>query len=109
MNFEKTILKNQIVFIINQEVIDDTLAKKIIASAGKHKKIGLNMEHVQNIKSNLLIQYMLEKKIKLFNLQDEVLTYLSLIFKDGFLNSYVNYSDFSANKRELVKRHFKIA
>ena len=51
----------------------------------------------------------MKNKIKLFNLQSEVLTYFALILKDGFLKSYINYSDFKDDKRELIKRHFLVA
>ena len=91
MNFVKTILKNEIVFLINQKTIDDNLIEKIISDIEPKKRIGLDMKNVQNINSNILIQYLLENKIKLFNLQSEVLTYLSIIFKDGFLKSYVRF------------------
>ena len=108
MNFEKTIFENEIVFVINQKTIDDNLIKKIISNANSKKRIGLDMTFVQNINSNVLIRCLLENKIKLFNLQSEVLTYFSIIFKDGFLKSYVNFLDFKDNKRELVKRHFVV-
>ena len=73
------------------------------------KRAGLDLTNVQNIQSPLLIEYLLNNKIKLFNLQSEVLTYFALILKDGFLKSYVNYFDFKNKKRELVKRHFLVA
>ena len=50
-----------------------------------------------------------QNKIKLFNPQSEVLTYLALVLKDGFLKTYINYSDFKNDKRELIKRHFLVA
>ncbi len=67
------------------------------------------MSRVQSINSPILINQLLANKIKLFNPTSEVLAYLSIILKDGFLKSYINYSDFSENKRELIKRHFLIA
>ena len=67
------------------------------------------MSMVQNINSPLLVEYLLQNKIKLFNLQSEVLTYFAIILKDGFLKSFINYSDFKNNKRELIKRNFLVA
>ena len=109
MQFFKTIYKKEIVFIINEKVIDDNLVRKIMSQIPSKKRAGLDLTNVQNIQSPLLIEYLLNNKIKLFNLQSEVLTYFALILKDGFLKSYVNYSDFKNKKRELVKRHFLVA
>ena len=109
MQFNQTIYKKEIVFLINENFVDDMLMLKIIKNIPSNKKIGLDMSNVQNVDSPILIKYLLENKIKLFNLQSEVLTYFSLILKDGFLKSFISYSDFSENKRELIKRHFLIA
>lgn len=109
MEFFKTIHKKEIVFFINTKIIDDNLINQIILQVQDDKKIGLDMSMVQNINSPLLIKYLLQNKIKLFNLQSEVLTYLSIILKDGFLKSFINYSDFKENKRELIKRKFLVA
>lgn len=109
MQFFKTIYRNEIVFIINQDVVDDILVHEIIQNCPKNKKIGLDMSHVQSINSPILINQLLTNKIKLFNPTSEVLVYLSIILKDGFLKSYINYSDFKENKRELIKRHFLVA
>ncbi len=109
MEFFKTIHKKEIVFFINTKIIDDNLINQIISQIQDDKKIGLDMSMVQNIDSPLLIKYLLQNKIKLFNLQSEVLTYLSIILKDGFLKSFINYSDFKENKRELIKRKFLVA
>ena len=109
MQFFKTIYKKEIVFIINEKVIDDNLAHEIISQIPPKKRVGLDLSNVQNIQSPLLIEYLLNNKIKLFNLQSEVLTYFALILKDGFLRSYMSYSDFKNKKRELVKRHFLVA
>lgn len=109
MQFFRTIYKNEIVFVINQDVVDDILMHEILKNIPKNKKIGLDMNKVQSIDSPALIKQLLENKIKLFNPTSEVLTYLSIILKDGFLKSYINYSDFSENKRELIKRRFLVA
>ena len=109
VNFLKTIYENEIVFVINNELIDDNLACQIISQIPAKKKIGLDMSKVEIVNSPILIEYLLKNKIKLFNLQSEVLTYFALILKDGFLKSYMNYSDFKSNKRELIKRRFLIA
>ena len=109
MSFLKAIHKKEIVFIINQKTVDDVLVKKIIETTSSNKKIGLDMQNVETINSSLLIEYLIQNKIKLFNPKSEILAYLSLVLKDGFLKSYINFSDFSNNKRELIKRHFLIA
>ena len=109
MALKKTIYKNKIVFNIEQNFVDDVLVCKIIKNIDEKKLTGINMQNVSNINSPLLIKYLLENKIKLFNLQSEVLAYLAITLKDGFLKSYINYSDFAENKRELVKRRFLVA
>lgn len=109
MSFSKKITKHDVTFIIEDECLDDVLIKKILLENTYSKRIGLDMSNVQNINSPLLIKCLTENKIKLFNLNSEVLTYFALILKDGFLKSYINYSDFSENKREFVKRHFLVA
>ena len=109
MNFFKTIYKKEIVFIINEKVIDDNLACQIISQVSPIKKIGLDVSNVENINSPILIENLLNNKIKLLNPKSEVLAYLALILKDGFLKSYINYSDFKCNKRELIKRNFLVA
>ena len=109
MQFFKTIYKKEIVFVINEKIIDDSLACQIISQIPSKKRIGLDMSQVENVNSPVLVNYLLNNKIKLFNLKSEVLAYLALILKDGFLKSYINYSDFSQNKRELIKRHFLVA
>ena len=109
MRFFKTIYKNEIVYIINQKLVDDALLSEIIESMPNKKRIALDMSKVHSIQSKILINYLLNNKIKLFNLQSEVLAYLALILKDGFLKSYINYQDFSENKRELIKRHLFVA
>ena len=67
------------------------------------------MKNVQTIKSKKFIISLLENKFKLFNLKNEILTYLSIILKDGYLKSYINKNDFIKNKRELIKRRFLVA
>jgi hypothetical protein len=109
MQFFKTIHKNELVFVINEKKVDDILACQIISQIPLKKRVGLDMSQVLDIDSPILIDYLLQNKIKLFNLKSEVLAYLSLILKDGFLKSYINYSDFSQDKRELIKRKFLIA
>lgn len=109
MPFLKKTTKHEIIFKINNEYLDDFLIKEILSENLASKKVGLDMSNVQNVNSPLLIKCLIENKIKLFNLKSEVLTYFALILKDGFLKSYINYSDFSENKRELVKRHFLVA
>ena len=66
-------------------------------------------KNVESVNSPLLIKCLIENKIKLYNLQSELLTYFAIILKNGFLKSYMNFADFSENKRELVKRHFLVA
>ncbi|MBQ4647485.1 MAG: hypothetical protein IJB79_09075 [Candidatus Gastranaerophilales bacterium] len=109
MRFFKTIYKNEIVFVINEKIVDDSLAHEIISEISSNKRAGLDMSKVQNINSPILIEYLLNNKIKLFNLQSELIAYFALILKDGFLKTYMNFSDFKDNKRELIKRRFLIA
>ena len=90
-------------------MVDDDLVREILKNSPYKKRIGLDMTNVENVSSPLLIEYLLKNKIKLFNLHSELLTYFAIILKNGFLKSYMNCSDFSENKRELVKRHFLVA
>ena len=109
MALKKTIYKNKIVFNIEQSFVDDVLVQKIIKNIDENKLNGIDMQNVLSINSPLLIEYLLKNKIKLFNLKSEVLAYLAITLKDGFLKSYINYSDFASNKRELIKRRFLVA
>ena len=109
MQFFKTIYKKEIVFIINKKNVDDDLVCQIISQIPSKKRVGIDMSQVDNVNSPILIKYLLKDKIKLFNLKSEVLSYFALILKDGFLKSYINFSDFSLDKRELIKRHFFVA
>lgn len=109
MYFYKTIYKNKIVFILDTDFIDDNIVDKIIIAMEKNKKAGLDLKKVKKINSTKFISHLLENKFKLFNLNSEVLTYLSLTLKDGCLKSYMNFEDFNQNKRELVRRRFLVA
>lgn len=109
MAFSKKISKHDITFIIENECLDDVMMNEILSENFYSKRVGLDMSKVRNVNSPLLIKCLLENKIKLFNLNSEVLAYFALILKDGFLKSYINYSDFSENKREFIKRHFLVA
>ena len=100
---------NKNILIINSEIIDDALTCRILKIIKNRKKIGLDMKNVQTIKSKKFIISLLENKFKLFNLKNEILTYLSIILKDGYLKSYINKNDFIKNKRELIKRRFLVA
>lgn len=109
MGIYKTIYKNKIVFLINEKIVDDILIRKILSQISSDKKIGIDMKKVETVNSPLLIKCLIENKIKLYNLQSELLTYFAIILKSGFLKSFMNFADFSENKRELVKRHFLVA
>lgn len=108
MEFSKTIHKKDIVFQINKKVLDDSLLAKIICESQSNKKIGLDMKNIQTINSDLFIEYLHQEKFQLYNLQSEVLVYLSIVLKRGFLKSYMNYRDFSSNKRQLFKRRLQL-
>ena len=108
MNFIKTIQNKEIVLVINKNNIDDDICNKILSKVKNSEKIGLDMKNVQNICSKKFIACLLNDEFKLFNLQSEVLTYLAIILKNGFLKSYINYEDFSKNKRELIKRRLHV-
>ncbi|MBQ8476126.1 hypothetical protein IJ531_03590 [bacterium] len=108
MGFLKQFTQGEIVFIINDETIDDFLVKKIISNIKPEYKAGLDMKNVRSLCSSLFIECLNSNKFKLYNLQNEVLTYLSIILKDGRLKSYMNFKDFKQNKRELIRRRFSI-
>ncbi len=108
MGFLKQFAKDEIVFVINDEIIDNSLVKKIIENIEPNYKIGLDMKNVKALRSPLFIEYLNKEKYKLYNLRNEIMTYLSLIIKNGRLRSFMNYKDFNENKRELVRRRFII-
>ena len=109
MGFFKQFINDEIVYIINDETIKDSLIKEIISDIKPKHKIGLDMKNVKSLDSPVFIKNLNQNKYKLYNLQNEVLTYLSIIIKDGKLKSYMNFEDFEHDKRELIRRKFKIA
>ena len=67
------------------------------------------MKNVKNINSKKFISNLVNNNFKLYNIQNEVLVFLAIVLKDGFLKSYMTLEDLYKNKRELVKRHFLVA
>lgn len=102
-------LKNEIVFIIDKKIINDKYTKKIIKRIKPDTKTGLDMKKVKTLNSALFIKCLIEDKFKLYNLNSEILTYLSIVLKDGKLKSYINFKDFIEDKRELIRRRFFVA
>ena len=109
MLYSKINSKKNIIYTINQETIDNELVFKIIKSSNNVKKIGLDMRNVKNVSSSVFIDCLIKNKFKLFNLNSELLTYLAITLKDGYLKTFMSYEDFIENKRELMKRRFLIA
>lgn len=107
MEFFRAIYKKEIVFFIYKEVLDDALVEKILSYKGLSKRIGLDMKNVRAIDSKLFFECVLKNKFKLFNLNSEILAYLSLILNGGSLRSYISYEDFRLDKRELFRRNLK--
>ena len=108
MKFHKIITENEIIFRIENEIIDDFLCDLIVLELSSGKKAGIDMRHVNKIEGKNFTKYLLENKFKLFNIKNEVLTYLAIILKDGLLKSFMSKEDFDENKRELVKRRFVV-
>ncbi len=108
MDFSKKFLNGEVIYNINSEIIDEKIMNNIIKTIKPNIKTGLNMKNVKSITSVNFIKYLLEDRFKLFNIQSELLAYISLVLKDNFLKSFMNYEDFSSNKRELIKRKFII-
>ena len=108
MGFSVQYTKDELIFIINEEVIQDSLIEKVVNQIKPKYKIGLDMKKVKALNSDLFIKYLINNKFKLYNLQNDVITYLSMILKNGNLKSYLNFEDFKNNKRELVRRRFSI-
>jgi len=106
MGFLKQFVDNEIVYIINDDVIEDSLVRKIMHDIKSKYKIGLDMKNVKSLCSSLFIKYLNDNKYKLYNLQNEVLLYLSITLKNGNLKSHMNFKDFKYNKRELIRRRF---
>lgn len=110
MNLSRTIYKDEIVFLLHKDYINDTLTKEILEHAqSENRRIALDLTYVKGIKSPLFIQALINNQFKLFNLNSEVLAYLAIVLKDGFLKTYMNFDDFKTDKRELIKRKFLIA
>lgn len=109
MTILKTIYKKEIIFFINNEILDDSTINKILADKdGFNKKIGLDMKNIKTINSKLFVNCLIENKFKLFNLNSEILAYLSIVLKKGYLKSFVNSEDFTQNKREFFKRYLEV-
>ena len=106
--FCKQLKGNEIVYIINDEIVKDSLIRSIACDIKPKYKIGLDMKNVKTLNSYLFLKYLKNNKYKLYNITNEVLTYLSIIVKDGKLNSYMNFKDFKFDKRELIRRHFSL-
>ncbi len=108
MDFYKTTDNKEVVLVLDKEIIDNDFVDEIISQIDPKRRLGLDMSRVKTIKSFAFIKHLLNDKFRLFNIQSEVLAYLSLVLGGGFLKSYVNQSDFSQNKRELIRRHFLV-
>ncbi len=109
MFFSKITGKKEIIFTINSSTVTDDTVDRIFDADAVLKKIGINMQHVSCIKSKKFIKCLIENKFRLYNLQNDVLVYLAIVLKDGFLKSHMSCEDLLENKRELVKRHFLVA
>ena len=109
MGFFRQFINKEIVYVINDEIIKDALIEKIVNDIKPNYKIGLDMKNVKTLDSVIFIKYLKENRYKLYNLQNDVLTYLALILQDGKLKSYMSFEDFKFDKHELIKRNFKIA
>ena len=105
-NIEKK--KNSTVFLIKCETIDENFMTQFISKINSFSNIGLDMKNVKSIKSKKFLELLLSDKFKLFNLKNEVLVYLSLVIKNGFLKSFLNEEYFKSNKREFIKRGFVV-
>jgi len=108
MDFCKTIYCNKIIFTVKSEIIDDNICASIISELSENEKAGINMEHVNKIEGKKFTEYLIKNRYKLFNMQSEVLAYLSIILKDGLLKTFMNKEDFIKNKRELIRRRFVV-
>ena len=109
MSFLKQFSDNEIVYIIDDAIIKDSLVKEIVHDIKPNYKIGLDMKNVKSLNSSLFIKYLNDNKYKLYNLQSEILAYLSIVIKNGKLKSYMNFKDFKYNKRELIRRKLILA
>ena len=101
--------KENLIFILNSATIDDSYFDAISNNFIRNKNIAFDMKQVRSITSKKFIKALLNKEIKLFNLKNEILVYLSIIIKNGPLNSYLCKKDFKVNKHEFIKRNFLIA
>lgn len=108
MEVLRTIHKKNIVYKINCKILDDSIVQNIIQDCKSKKRIGIDLSLVETIDSELFLDCLNKNKFKLYNLRNEVLVYLSIVLKDGFLKSYLNYKDFSLDKRELFKRRLQV-
>lgn len=108
MDFSKEIFKDEVIYYINSEIIDEKLTDEIISAINPKLKTGLDMTNVSSITSRKFIKYLSEDKFKLFNIKSELLSFVSIVLKDNFLKTYMNKSDFIYDKRELIKRKFYV-
>lgn len=103
------IRNKEIILFVENSIIDDKVAEEILVLCKQNKRVAIDMINVKTINSRLFVNSLIENKFKLFNSQNEILVYLALILKDGFLKTHLNYQDFKENKREFIKRHFLVA
>lgn len=106
INFLKN--KKEAFFCVENKVVDDFVTIELLEKLEQREFLALDMTCVEEIKSSKFIKALLENKFRMVNLQVEVLAYLSLVLKDGFLKTYINKNDLINNKRELLRRRFLI-
>ena len=109
MGFYKTENENEIIIVVENDAIDDDFVNSLFCTLNCAKKVGLDMRNVKAVKSRVFVEKLLDGKFRLYNLESEILAYLSIVLKDGFLKSYMSYSDFKENKRELIRRKLFVA
>ena len=93
--------KKEAFFCVENKVIDDFVTIELLEKLEQKEFLALDMACVEEVKSSKFIEALLENKFRMVNLQVEVLAYLSLILKDGFLKTYIN-------KNDLINQHLTL-
>ncbi len=106
--------KNLIISFETQSVTRDTVShiRDFVLEINSAKRIGIDLKGVTYMQNDFFV--MLKeiskiKKISLFNISADLNLVLFLTNYNGYTRLYSNESDFKENKRELVKRNFKVA
>ncbi len=95
------------------QILDSEITKRHIKKLlhlfekNKDKKIGLDLERTKKIHSGFF-EFLRETKISVFSLNNDILNYFCISNSINLAPVFLNRMDFLLQKRQLVKRDFKV-